>query len=80
MFDFEQFFHDSWNGMVAILWGILTTAHLGQNKKIRTKLSKDIYEKDKELLISETNNKLDRLEFHLKLLCKNQGIEYQEKK
>lgn len=80
MRDFEQFLYDSWNGMAAILWTILTAAHLGQNKKITTKLSKDIYEKDKELLVSETNNKLDRLEFHLKLLCKNHGIEYQEKK
>lgn len=82
--DFSQFFHDSWNALLTAVIGLVSYLHLGQNKKIASveagKVDKIFYKKDQELLESEVENKLDRIEIHLRLLCEKNGIHYHEKK
>lgn len=67
--------------MLNLLIGLSSAVNWRNQKRldlrINKKVSKNIYEKDKELAESEQNVKLDRLEFHLRLLCEKQSIHYQ---
>ncbi len=82
--DFGQFFSESWKWLFITLTGILAWLHLGQGKRIDDlddgKVDKPFYKKDQELLKSQLENKIDRVEFHLRLLCEKNGIHYQEKR
>lgn len=78
-----QFFHDSWNAFLTVILGLIAYFHVEQNKKIidlkEGKVDKPFYKKDRELLESQLENKIDRIEFHLRLLCQKSDITYQEK-
>lgn len=89
--DFSQIFTDPRNAFAAIMALFLGWLHINHGRKLKDldvadqelgtgKVDRVIYKKDQELLKSQLENKIDRVEFHLRLLCEKSGIHYQEKR
>ena len=80
--DFGQFISDTWKLLLLGFCAVVGIQHRKQNEKISLieggKVDKFFYKKDRELLESKVENKLDRIEFHIKLLCEKNGIHYEE--
>lgn len=82
--DFSQFISDTWKLLLIGFCGLIGFQHRKQNEKIAgldgAKVDKFFYKKDRELLEQKIENKLDRIEIHIKLLCEKNGIHYQDKR
>lgn len=78
--DFAQFLSDTWKLLLLGFCAVIGIQHSKQNEKISLKVDKFFYKKDRELLEQKIENKLDRIEIHIKLLCEKNGINYQDKK
>lgn len=82
--DFLQFLSDTWKLLLLGFLAMIGIQHRKQNEKIEVldtgKVDKFFYKKDRELIEQKIENKLDRIEIHIKLLCRKNGIEYQDKR
>lgn len=77
MDNLSNLFQDSWKWLFTTLCAVFAYLHFEQKKLISSKVFKDVYEADKLLQEKQVNIKLNRLEFHLRLLCEKNGITYQ---
>ena len=82
MFDFQALIQESWKWMLAALVSIVSAIHWKEQRRIEsrvdTKVSKDVYEAEKKVMLSPLEKKIDRIETYLRLLLDKNDINYHD--